>query len=308
MLTNLGIDEAFLNGKHGACPLCGGNDRFRFDRKREMAFCSGCGHKSPLDLAIAYLGRPFRETAAEIRQILGVTTMEPIKQVDDYEKNKARLFEIYGGRKSINGPNIVEYYLASRGLTSRPEQDVFYHPNVTYYEDGKRVGTFPAMVSVFRNVARETATYHITYLTTEGQKAAVSSPKKILPTIRQLAGCSIQLFAPKNEVLAIAEGIETALAVHQLEGLPVWAAGNAQLMEAIQIPVNINEVWIYADRDPSFTGQKSAYTLARRLTNEGKKVMVCNLIDQTWITDRGDKYDFLDFLAQKGRSATIPRS
>jgi putative DNA primase/helicase len=62
--------------------------------------------------------------------------------------------------------------------------------------------------------------------------------------------------------------------VHQLEGLPMWAAGNAVLMEALQVPESVNEVWIYADNDASFTGQKAAYTLANRLKREGKKVFV----------------------------------
>jgi len=45
ILTALGADEKTLSGKHTACPLCGGKDRFRFDDKegRGTYFCSGCG-------------------------------------------------------------------------------------------------------------------------------------------------------------------------------------------------------------------------------------------------------------------------
>ncbi|WP_198926249.1 primase-helicase zinc-binding domain-containing protein, partial [Acidithiobacillus thiooxidans] len=31
LLPSLGVDTHALNGKHGACPGCGGKDRFRFD-------------------------------------------------------------------------------------------------------------------------------------------------------------------------------------------------------------------------------------------------------------------------------------
>ncbi|EFV4531340.1 helicase [Salmonella enterica] len=40
------------NGKHGACPHCGGKDRFRFDNKngRGTWYCNNCGHGDGLDL------------------------------------------------------------------------------------------------------------------------------------------------------------------------------------------------------------------------------------------------------------------
>lgn len=45
ILVALGVDAAHLTGKHVACPVCGGTDRFRFDDKagRGTFFCSHCG-------------------------------------------------------------------------------------------------------------------------------------------------------------------------------------------------------------------------------------------------------------------------
>lgn len=301
VLTNIGIDAEYLSGKHGPCPVCGGKDRFRWSHKREMAYCSGCGHKSPLDLAIAYLGRPFKETAAEIRQILGVTTMETAAPAaDDREKNEKRIRDIHKGLKVITPDSVAARYLAGRGLKVLPETGCYFHPAMPYYEDGKKIGEYPAMVSSFRTVNDELSTYHITYLSADGKKADVSAQKKILPTIRPLSGSAIRLFNPVNGVLAIAEGIETSLAVHQDQGLPVWAAGNAGNMAAMHIPDSVNEVWIYADMDANFTGQQAAYTLAKRLQNEGKQVVVVTLrapldfVDV--VTDSGIKLDFLDAL------------
>lgn len=31
ILAAFGLDERALSGKHGPCPMCGGQDRFRFD-------------------------------------------------------------------------------------------------------------------------------------------------------------------------------------------------------------------------------------------------------------------------------------
>ena len=65
----------------------------------------------------------------------------------------------------------------------------------------------------------------------------------------------------------VAEGIETALAVHLSTGKPVWAALNCGNLEKLWIPDPVARVCIYADNDADaeFDGQASAYALAHRL-------------------------------------------
>src|SRR5207248_5501956 len=45
ILPQLGIDTRFLTNKHGACPLCGGKDRYRFDDRDGSGsyICGQCG-------------------------------------------------------------------------------------------------------------------------------------------------------------------------------------------------------------------------------------------------------------------------
>lgn len=45
ILVNLGIDATFLRNRHGACPACGGRDRFRFDDRDGAGtwYCNHCG-------------------------------------------------------------------------------------------------------------------------------------------------------------------------------------------------------------------------------------------------------------------------
>jgi putative DNA primase/helicase len=294
VLVNIGIDEKYLNGKHGPCPICSGKDRWRWDRKKEMAFCSGCGHKGPMDLAIAFTGHSFKETAEEIRKLIGACKMEAVKPQDETEKNRARIERIRSGLKPINGECAASRYLANRGIRVLPDKDCYFHSGVDYWHDGVK-SVHPAMVSIFRNLEGKGATMHITYLTPDGKKANVEAPKKILPVILPLTGCAIQLFKPVDGVLAVAEGIETALAAYQMDALPVWACGNAANMENLQIPEQIAEVVIYADEDTNFTGQKSAYVLANRLAAKGKAVRVMRLFDRKPFADMGEKYDFLDY-------------
>ena len=299
--TLLGIDSKHFNGKHGPCPLCpdGGKDRWRWNPKTEHAHCNVCGSLSGMDLAIAYTGKTFRELAPEIKQsILGVATVTvtPDYNTTDTDKNKQRLERVHKTLIQVGAGKEVIKYLASRGIGVAPEASCYESRGIGYFQDGQKIGEYKAMVSVFRNSAGETCSYHITYLQ-DGKKAEVEFPKKILPAIRPLSGSAIQLFQPVNGVLAVAEGIETALAVHQLEGLPVWACGNAQLMAALELPASVNQLHIYADQDASFTGQQAAYTLAKKTASKGVAVQVhMPAINDKWVTDDGRKYDFLDRL------------
>jgi putative DNA primase/helicase len=52
--------------------------------------------------------------------------------------------------------------------------------------------------------------------------AEIEPGKKALPPVLPIKGASIRLFAAET-VLGIAQGIETALAAHEIFHLPVWS-------------------------------------------------------------------------------------
>ena len=301
ILTNLGINAELFNGKHQPCLFCGGTDRARWDRAKEFYYCSQCGSKQPIDMAIEHTGLSFKETTNLIRPNVMNTPLKIVKPVDT-QQNEARIKKIHAGLKRITPDSIVALYLAKRGIKVLPDDNCYQHDGVDYYHDGVLLGAFPAMVSIFRTPDREVSTFHITYLSADGTKADVPTPRKILPIIKSLAGASIRLFKVDVD-LAITEGIETALAVTQEYGTPCWAAGSAQAMNNIVIPESVKTVWIYADSDESFTGQKAAYDLANRLkVKEGKTVRVVTLIDQRPVEDYGVKYDFNDYAILKANA------
>ena len=291
ILTLLGINAKYLNGKHGPCVICGGKDRARWNRATEVYHCNVCGSMSGMDLAIAYTGIPFRTLAQEIKHtFLGVATVTTNNDQNDYKKNLAYIESLKPKLKGINWFDPASLYLKKRGLTVLPDRHVWWMDEFK--------GT-PAMVAMFSTASGELSTLHITHLTADGEKASVEVQKRILPVARPMTGGAIQLFKA-DKVLGIAEGIETALAVHQLEGIPVWATGNAQMMEKFEIPGTVDELWIYADSDANFTGQKAAYTLANKAALKGIKTRVSIAKDgNTWETDTGKKYDFNDYLILK---------
>jgi hypothetical protein len=85
-------------------------------------------------------------------------------------------------------------------------------------------------------------------------------------------GGAIRLFPLEaGKPLALAEGIETALAVREATGWPVWATIAAPFMKEVIVP-EVEEVLIAADHDKA--GLEAAHALARRLLREGRRVRV----------------------------------
>jgi putative DNA primase/helicase len=110
-------------------------------------------------------------------------------------------------------------------------------------------------------------------MTPDGYKAAVPAVKKWTATSGEAKGAAVRLYAP-GEVLAVAEGIETALAVHVANGLPVWAGLSAFGVSHMHLPAIAREVFIFADHDENGTGQQAAEALAARCLDEGREVRV----------------------------------
>jgi hypothetical protein len=101
-----------------------------------------------------------------------------------------------------------------------------------------------------------------------GKLAGVENAKL---TLGPLPGGAVRLF-PAAPHLALAEGLETALAVHALTGLPVWACISAEILASVQLPFDVGRVTIFADRDkprpprhPEGHGVAAARVLAERL-------------------------------------------
>jgi hypothetical protein len=110
---------------------------------------------------------------------------------------------------------------------------------------------------------------HITRLAPDGSGKAGGDTNKIM--IGRSLGSPIVL-APTNDLLglAITEGIEDALTVHQGTGLGAWAAGSASRMPALSaaVPSYIEAVTIYAHADDA--GQGGALMLAQALADRAE--------------------------------------
>ncbi|MDX8450700.1 toprim domain-containing protein [Mesorhizobium captivum] len=108
---------------------------------------------------------------------------------------------------------------------------------------------------------------HLTRLTSGGEKLAVNA--------KVMIGHGAQGFplvvAPPNDLLglAITEGVEDALSVHEATGLGAWAAGSASRLPALadQVPGHVDCVTVLADDDAA--GHRHAPALVERLIQRG---------------------------------------
>ena len=172
------------------------------------------------------------------------------------------------------------YFLSRQILFRIPGAEVQdslrFHPQLPYYnEDGKLEGKFPAIVCAIRDVDGELVTLHRTYLTPSGKKAPVESSRKMMsiPEGMNVVGCAIQLGIPDG-VMGVAEGLETALSAYKATQIPTWSTVSARLMESIEVPEGVHTVLIWADKDKSITGEKSARILKNRLQEMGIKAHI----------------------------------
>ena len=301
ILTHFGIDAKYLKKTHGPCPCCGGKNRFKWDNLNGDGshHCNQCGAgRNGFALLEKFTGRQFKDLATEVDKFLGANQIAQVIPINDKSKTIARIKRIGYGLKEIQTGDLVHQYLNSRGVTSIPSDFIKKHPSLDYWHDGRCLGQFPAMVCAFKRPDGSNETYHITHLTSEGKKADVPSVKKIPGTTSEqgLKGCAIRL-SPVTKHIGITEGVETALSVKELYGINCWASATANNLMEFRPPKGVEEVTIYPDIDESFTGQASAYNLAKRLRLEGIKVNMAEHLPM------GKDYNDLLVEVKHGRTA-----
>lgn len=300
ILNALWVDERITNGKHQPCPFCGGKDRFRFtDYQGDGGFiCNQCQPQGGDGFALLMMltGLPFKAVLSAVASVLGMSDttsaprpiIAPKPPTTDQMDNIALVQGVWDKSRAIAENSPVLRYLHHRGLRlpeNRLSKAIRHFEGLGYWHDGQLVGQYHAMIAKICNIDGVLMGVHQTYLEhLRGQYIKLDThpntgepiPSKKMRVRYQgcLKGCAVQLYQPIQGVLAVAEGIETALAVHEADGLPVWACLSAWGMANLTLPKGLTNLHIYADNDENDTGIKSAFKLAERAEKTGVNVAI----------------------------------
>jgi putative DNA primase/helicase len=286
-------------GRHVPCPVHGGKDGFRLFADADETgggICNTCGSfPDGFDLLMWLTGGTFPEILEEVAQVQGLRTEQtwsapPRRRATppprtgrrngkDNRSLASSIDRVWAGciAPSDERAAPLRRYMLRRGLdwSLLDANVVRFHPDLPYWEEDACWGRTPAMVAKVSGEFCDRITVHRTYLTLDGCRAPVPSPKKLMsyPDNRVLAGGAIRLCAPDSE-LGIAEGLETALAVRKRTGMPVWAAVSATLLERFEPPEVTSLVVVWADKDRSGRGEEAAIVLRDRLVRMGIQVSI----------------------------------
>lgn len=325
-------------GRHVPCPVHGGKDGYRvFPDVNDTGgcMCNTCGSKPDGIAHLRWLkGWSFVETCQYVAQVIGSdagyvdgktapavsTRQSPAsseKEDREREEKNAKLREqlsaVWSGRMDLSDKDAepARLYLARRGLSFEyafQSPVLAFHPALAYYDYDKSskkpqfMGEYPAIIAAVTDQSGKPCTLHRTYLSESGHKAPVPEPKKLMayPSDRSVSGGAVRLMKADQPVIALTEGIETALAVIEATGgqLPVWPALTATLLTNVQIPGRVENAIIYGDLDRSNAGYEAISELKKKLWEKGVKAT--GIIPEAEIPAGSKSVDFLDMFRMHG--------
>lgn len=319
----LGIPQDYLNPhKHCPCPSCGGKDRYRYTNHKDNGgyICNQCGAGSGFDLLMLVHRYDFNQAVNDVANALGCnpTTRPQIPKppIQPPPDKRPQLQSLWESAHPINSQpsHPINNYLINRGITPHSAPNSLrYHPKLTYWHKGKPLHHAPAMIARIDTPQEQLQGLHITYLQShyprdygedglhqpQLEKLTLTHQEEPLPAKKMrtrytgaIKGAGVYLH-PYSDILGVTEGIETALAAHELFGLPTCATLSAHGMQHIIIPARVKTLVIIGDSD--YTGQKAQQALKIKALRQGLNV-------QTWHPPIPES-DALDYLnIKKGKN------
>ncbi|MBL1436722.1 MAG: toprim domain-containing protein [Rhodobacteraceae bacterium] len=193
----------------------------------------------------------------------------------DQQKQAQRLahcHEIFNQARTCEGTIAQTYLEDVRGIEGlrfhKMKNTLRFAPEVMHSPSGQKL---PAIIARIRGVDGRPLGIHRTYLCPDGSGKADVTPAKMM--LGPSSGGAVR-FGPDGPVIALAEGIETALSVARASRLTVWATlSTSGLKGLILPPPPVGEVVIIcADNDEA--GLSAAKDKAARLEAEGRAVSI----------------------------------
>jgi putative DNA primase/helicase len=270
----LGLRDAGAARWHGPCPCCGYHSGFVVTGRRNglpLVYCNagGCGQAELVsELRRRGLWPENHQNEAHRRSEPDELARRREARARECAQKIAFAADMWREAYPASG-TLIETYFRSRGIVL-PVPPVIrmlgMHGAYGRHPTGARR---PQMIARVEHVEHGPVAVHRTFLAIDGSGKASLDPVRM--SHGPVGGAAVRL-VPAGSVLAIAEGIETALSYMQATGTLTWAALSARGIRALILPENVLEVVIAADPDP--VGIMAAHAAARRWTRENRRVSI----------------------------------
>jgi len=238
---------------------------FYVNDEKGFYHCFGCGaHGDAIDFLVETAGVGVREAA---EMITGASYPVPQQHPAKFEPEPNRSPEaekIWTEAVPADG-TVAALYLSNRGL------DGPVPPCIRFAR--LRLGRHPAMPTLVALVVSgdgsPTGIQRI-FLSEDGRKAGLPDGK-VKFSLGRVKGGAIRC-APADDEVAVCEGLEDALSLQRMFGIPTWAAAGADMMRSMALPDAIRSVIIGADADDA--GERSAQAAGQSFADQGRSARI----------------------------------
>jgi DNA repair protein RadA/Sms len=220
---------------------------------------------------------------AHFRSVLDLGNDKPTRTLD---KRELWIKTIIAESCHVSSPEaaIAKRYLMNRGLSTENLPDTVSFHSSLFVQKGLQAPGLVLPTPSGHSIQR-------IFLTRDGHKLPNEQSKKLLGSLQ---GEGIH-FGTLGSDIAVGEGPETCLAIHQITGIPTLCGVNASNMAALTIPTGVKKIWICADHDEA--GLNAANKLQAKLINAN--------IASTILVPPDHGKDFLDLLNEHGKDAVL---
>ncbi|MBO1325647.1 toprim domain-containing protein [Acetobacter sp. TBRC 12305] len=242
-------------------------------------------HGDLLDIIRESLGLlDFRDVADEARRFLCLPQPQPRPASDrgrsdafghDASPQASGTADAARRLWAMSGPmagTLAEIWLRHRDLTRLTDlSSLRFHPDCYYRTDADSpTETWPAMIAAVTDLEGRVTGVHRTWLARDGRgKALVEIPRRAMG---DLLGNAVR-FGTTSDVLAVGEGIETVLSLHEvMPDLPLAACLSSAHLAAIMFPPTLRRLYVLRDDDPA--GDHAVAALMARTQEAGIECLV----------------------------------
>ena len=276
-------DEAW-----GLCPFHSEKSpSFKADRARGIFKCFGCGKGGDaIDWLREMEGLTFEQAVNTLNGNLNSLPEREMKrpacQPKPVEERDSTIAAQKMWKDAVEAKGTaVEAYLKARGIKVPASywRELRFAPKLLHSPSGKR---FPAMIARLSDDRGFTCIQR-TYLDPNEPKKADVMPNKMTKGL--MRGSAVR-FGQPDEMLGLAEGIESALSARALYSIPTWATLSCVRLKQIEIPKSVRIITIFGDQDKA--GKAEAFEAVQVYEHKGYRAELIFPVSDFQAYDRDD--------------------